>query len=501
MRTSFAAGLALALVFVSSVRAQVRVEAAAPRISPAGVAAVPRGFAPPALVSSGFTAMAAPSLFSPVNAAPAPASSADAAAPSAALPALFPAANIVAETSKESAVDAAPAAAIPAASAPLHGRADDKTRPSEGASVETASRADPDALFDGRASHESSGEQVFAPEKNLLASALARPRTSKRGIAGVAGVVAALGLAPTVLALHGYGTGPLVDFARSAPARLADLKHFAAPFGLPFSPWILAAAAVLVTLVDLGLNILSHYLSPAAMSGRGVPRSRSWPAVIANQALTATFEESFHRGSVFLSAFLLATLWLGPTIAFALAALGEALFFSLSHRYGGIWSRVFGAMLYSGAFLLSGTIWLPIAAHFLHNIVCHVAAGRAPSARRAETAETPEERVERLILNPRAPGAVVAAETMSRRGHYVEGTLDPVTGAVLSARPREHGYDWKPSPRVTSFLLDVEPDPEDSFGMMPTQIEPSPASSKRADRLLRVHFGLRPPSFFAVLFP
>jgi hypothetical protein len=338
---------------------------------------------------------------------------------------------------------------------------------------------------------------VFAPKPGLLASALARPRTGKKGIAGVAGVVAVLGLTPPALALHGYGVGALVAFAR-APTRLAELNNLAPMWGLPFSPWILAAAAVAVTLADLGLNILSHRLSPARMAGSGVPRPRTWVGIIASQVVTATFEEFWHRGGVFMFAFLLGAVWLGPAAAFALAALGEALYFSLSHGYGGVWSRVFGAMLYSGVFFLSGTIWLPIAAHFLHNMIVYLLAARTPPAERGEASE---DLIGRLILDPRAPGAPIAAEAMGREHHYIEGTLDPATGAVLSARSREYGYGWKPSPGSTSFLLDLEPDPNDSFGMKPIEIEPAPASLKRADRRLRVHFGLRAPSFFASLFP
>lgn len=54
------------------------------------------------------------------------------------------------------------------------------------------------------------------------------------------------------------------------------------------------------------------------------------------------------------------------------ASIVNALGFALIHGYGPVWTRVAGALIYSGAFLVSGTLLLPIAAHFFFNLLVYV---------------------------------------------------------------------------------------------------------------------------------
>jgi membrane protease YdiL (CAAX protease family) len=100
-------------------------------------------------------------------------------------------------------------------------------------------------------------------------------------------------------------------------------------------------------------------------------RTPAWKAVPL-LALGAASEEIVFRGALFLAGALLLHALLPAAAAIAAASFLSSMIFALVHGYGSVWTRVVGGLLYTAAFVASGSLLLPIAAHFGFNLALYV---------------------------------------------------------------------------------------------------------------------------------
>jgi membrane protease YdiL (CAAX protease family) len=163
---------------------------------------------------------------------------------------------------------------------------------------------------------------------------------------------------------------------------LAAVPAAGAMFHAAASPWIprgweaLAVAGAAIGVAGIPLRLFAHRLAPWVMT-RSKDESetllRRRPAVaVPKLAFGAALEEVAFRGILFMGAAGLLSAVMPPAAAFAAASLGSSLLFALTHGYGSVWTRVVGGMLYAGALAVSGTLLLPIAAHFFFNLALYV---------------------------------------------------------------------------------------------------------------------------------
>lgn len=146
------------------------------------------------------------------------------------------------------------------------------------------------------------------------------------------------------------------------------------PLGLGLLPsWgMLAAVAAFIGVAGIPLRLFAHRLAPWVMTrskDEGADMLRKGPLrAVPELFVGAAAEEFLFRCLAFvaLTALLHAALPLVP--AMAVASFLSSLGFALVHGYGSVWTRVIGGMLYAGAFMVSGTLLLPIAAHFAFNL-------------------------------------------------------------------------------------------------------------------------------------
>lgn len=177
---------------------------------------------------------------------------------------------------------------------------------------------------------------------------------------------------------------------------LVRAASFAAPraLGVLHSWPLLVAVAALLALGGIPLRVFAHRLAPWTMTrgkdaGDALMRRGPFSAV-PELAVAAAVEEILFRGLLFVGAVMLLHPVLPGIAAVAAASFVSSLIFALIHGYGSVWTRVIGGMLYAGAFVVSGTLLLPIIAHFFYNLALYIRgrylkAGRisSPSARRA----------------------------------------------------------------------------------------------------------------------
>jgi membrane protease YdiL (CAAX protease family) len=171
--------------------------------------------------------------------------------------------------------------------------------------------------------------------------------------------------------------GGLLGTLAAAPP-LIHAAPLASPFSLGLLPsWpALAAVAALIALAGIPVRLFAHRLAPWIMTrsrdaGEDVLRQGPLSAV-PELAIGAAIEEAFFRGMLFLLAAALLHAWLPLAAALAAASFVSSLVFALIHGYGSVWTRVVGGMLYAGAFVVSGSLILPIAAHFGFNLALYV---------------------------------------------------------------------------------------------------------------------------------
>ncbi|HXT00888.1 MAG TPA: CPBP family glutamic-type intramembrane protease [Elusimicrobiota bacterium] len=188
------------------------------------------------------------------------------------------------------------------------------------------------------------------------------PWSKPKRYAALAGILGVLAVAP-----------PLVHAVLPAPFTPGVFN-----FGLGILPSAkaLVAAGAAIGVAGYPLRILAYRLSPWTM--RRAPSQqpalfRQHPILaVPNLFFVAGCEELVFRALVFGmgAGFLLA---FAPALpVFAAVSLAAALGFALIHGYGPVWTRVVGAMIYAGAFLVSGSLLLPIVAHFSFNMLLYV---------------------------------------------------------------------------------------------------------------------------------
>ncbi|MCX5788697.1 MAG: CPBP family glutamic-type intramembrane protease [Elusimicrobia bacterium] len=168
----------------------------------------------------------------------------------------------------------------------------------------------------------------------------------------------------------------LLSMLSVAPA--AAFATIRAPFvplsfgvGVLHSWPLLIAIAGAAALIGIPLRVFAHKLAPWTMKGKS-PTDKMMdraPLLLALQLLIgAAAEEYAFRGMVFPFASALLTAWLPIPAALTAGAFLSAFVFALIHRYGPVWTRVVGALLYTIAFVASGTLLLPILMHFFFNL-------------------------------------------------------------------------------------------------------------------------------------
>ena len=164
-----------------------------------------------------------------------------------------------------------------------------------------------------------------------------------------------------------------------ALAFLPSLSHaLAAPSALGILPsWTaLAGAGVFLALAGIPLRIFAHRLAPWIMTrskDRGVEILRTPPAMaVPELGIGALIEEIAFRGIAFIGGALLLMPFLPYAAAIAVASIASSLVFALIHGYGSVWTRVVGGMIYAGALVATGSLVLPIAAHFAFNLSLYV---------------------------------------------------------------------------------------------------------------------------------
>ncbi|MDE2490051.1 MAG: CPBP family intramembrane metalloprotease, partial [Elusimicrobia bacterium] len=191
-------------------------------------------------------------------------------------------------------------------------------------------------------------------------SALPRPRV-ERWLA-LSGLLGALTVAP-----------PLLHAATAAPFAPLSLG-----LGI-FSSWpALVGTAFVLAVAGTPVRVLAHRLAPWMMRrsrGEGAALIRKRPLRVAPLLLiSAASEEFLFRALAYgLGAAALVHV-LPPLAALSAAAFASSLVFALIHGYGPAWTRVVGGLIYCGALLVSGTLALPIAAHFLFNLTYYLRA-------------------------------------------------------------------------------------------------------------------------------
>lgn len=155
---------------------------------------------------------------------------------------------------------------------------------------------------------------------------------------------------------------------------LVHAANFSVSLGLGAMPsWgALAASAAVLGTAGIPLRLFAHRLAPWVMrrsKDQGAELMRQTPLLALPQlAVGAAAEEYLFRGIVFLGLAALLHLFLPALASLAAASFGSSLLFALIHGYGSVWTRVVGGMLYAGAFMVTGTLALPIAAHFAFNL-------------------------------------------------------------------------------------------------------------------------------------
>lgn len=168
----------------------------------------------------------------------------------------------------------------------------------------------------------------------------------------------------------------------SALGLLPALAHAALPsplsLGLGALPsWpAFAASAALIGLAGIPLRVFAHRLAPWVMTrsqDAGAEMLRRGPlSVVPELAIGAAVEELLFRAGSFLAGAMLLRAVLPLVPAVAAASFLSSMIFALIHGYGSVWTRVIGGMLYAGAFIASGSLLLPIAAHFAFNLSLYV---------------------------------------------------------------------------------------------------------------------------------
>ncbi|MFI5348289.1 MAG: CPBP family intramembrane glutamic endopeptidase [Elusimicrobiota bacterium] len=152
----------------------------------------------------------------------------------------------------------------------------------------------------------------------------------------------------------------------------------AAPSALGILPsWTaLAGLSVALALAGIPLRIFAHRLAPwvrKLSADQGVATVRNHPAsAVPELAIAALIEEALFRGLGFLGGAVLLMTILPHVAAFAVAALASSFVFALTHKYGSVWMRVVGGMIYGGALILTGSLLLPVAAHFAYNLSLYI---------------------------------------------------------------------------------------------------------------------------------
>ena len=61
-----------------------------------------------------------------------------------------------------------------------------------------------------------------------------------------------------------------------------------------------------------------------------------------------------------------------PNLVFLIASFGSAYFFARIHRYGSVWTRVVGALIYTAQFAITGSLLFPTITHFFHNFFIYL---------------------------------------------------------------------------------------------------------------------------------
>jgi hypothetical protein len=188
-----------------------------------------------------------------------------------------------------------------------------------------------------------------------------REKPNWRGMAKATGLLLALSFAPALVSAHQaepWGT-PLPE----SVFRPAHLLIFAA-LG-PALGWL---NLKLADLVRRWTAKPSDPSEPAA-SRRKDPRLRD-PFFLAVLPIRA-FGEEFGFRVLGFHLILGLCAGLGPAwLAVPAAAFLLNLFFGLRHAAAGnVWGAFAGGVLYSAAYHLTGTIWLPSLAHFFHNLL------------------------------------------------------------------------------------------------------------------------------------
>ncbi len=186
--------------------------------------------------------------------------------------------------------------------------------------------------------------------------ALSWPRPVRYGILAL--MLGALSAAPPLLYAGGMNSGGILGVG-----------------ALGSWPLLIGLAAV-VGVAGIPLRIFAHRLAPWIMrsapdEGEALMKKSPWK-VVPLLMIGAASEEILFRGLIFLTAASLLIPLLSGVGAVAAAAFGSSLAFSLIHRYGPVWTRVVGGLVYCAALVLGGTLLLPILAHFIFNLTLYL---------------------------------------------------------------------------------------------------------------------------------
>lgn len=136
-------------------------------------------------------------------------------------------------------------------------------------------------------------------------------------------------------------------------------------------PWLMLPLAALIGVAGIPLRVYVEKLAPAQMNGapgtmKKLAATHPVPAV-PKFMFGAAVEEFGFRGMLIPVGALFLVPHLGPTWAFLAASFGIAYIFAVVHRYGSVWTRVVGSLIYTAQFATTGSLLFPTLTHFFFN--------------------------------------------------------------------------------------------------------------------------------------